>query len=186
MIELFNPEPQATASGDAVACGSELNKAYDGIDWNGYSYAWNADQRDAELVPAAGRELELADYGNFRTAVTPAWRIHSRSECQRCHNHWIGGPLAFLPPQLNRVVATWIAQTKDGKVHSGILINRDEQKIVIRNAKAEDTILNANDIEELQPQAISLMPEKQLNDLSDADIADLLEFLSQQKSLPTQ
>ena len=71
-------------------------------------------------------------------------------------------------------------------MHSGILINRDEQKIVIRNAKAEDTILNANDIEELQPQAISLMPEKQLNDLSDADIADLLEFLSQQKSLPTQ
>ncbi len=71
-------------------------------------------------------------------------------------------------------------------MHSGLLINRDEQKIVIRNAKAEDTILNANDIEELQPQAISLMPEKQLNDLSDADIADLLEFLSQQKSLPTQ
>ena len=82
--------------------------------------------------------------------------------------------------------ATWIAQTKDGKLHSGLLMSRDEQKVVIRNAKAEDTILNANDIEELQPQAISLMPEKQLNDLSDADIASLLEFLSQQKSLPAQ
>lgn len=80
--------------------------------------------------------------------------------------------------------ATWIAQTKDGKVHSGLLISRDEQSIVIRNAKAEDTILNANDVEELQPQAISLMPEKQLNDLRDADIASLLEFLSQQKSWP--
>jgi len=82
--------------------------------------------------------------------------------------------------------ATWIAQTTDGKVHSGLLISRDEQKIVLRNVKADDTILNANDIEELQPQAISLMPEKQLNDLSDADIAGLLEFLSQQKSLPAQ
>lgn len=455
---------------------------YDGIDWNGYSYAWSPDQHDAELVPAAGRELELSEYGNFRTAAVSTWRIHSRSECQRCHNHWIGGPLAFLPPQLNRVVATsggsllnqlhalrdggwltgevpndpqsiasqaatltdpgdessetalrarswlaancsychqqhaggtatidlrhniepsdmrligispvqgtfdlnaamlvspgrptdsvllyristagrghmphigsatpdprgiavvrdwiqslepdaahppaatkdsvptpltstsqalewmlalhdnsletddrqrllesarrappeisnlferfqpvelrrhirttidpagvlatsgdanagremfldkrmqcavchrigsqggavgpalddigkrqtraeilasllepskkidpkfatWIAQTRDGKVHSGLLITRDEQKLVLRNAKAEDTILNANDVEELQPQAISLMPEKQLNDLSDADIASLLEFLSQQKSLPAQ
>ena len=63
------------------------------------------------------------------------------------------------------------------------MISRDEQKLVIRNAEAEDTILNATDVEELQPQAISLMPEKQLNDLSDADIANLLEFLCQQKSL---
>jgi len=63
------------------------------------------------------------------------------------------------------------------------VISRDEQKLVIRNAEAEDTILNATDVEELQPQAISLMPEKQLNDLSDADIANLLEFLCQQKSL---
>ncbi|MEJ7590832.1 MAG: PQQ-dependent sugar dehydrogenase [Planctomycetaceae bacterium] len=455
---------------------------FDGIDWKGYSYAWSPDQRDAELVPSAGRELELKDYGNFRTAATSTWRIQSRTECQRCHNHWVGGPLGFLPPQLNRVIATssgsminqlhalrdggwltgevpndpqladahaaaltdpgddaadnalrarswlaancsychqqhaggtatidlrhaiessemrligispvqgtfdlnaamlvspgnptesvllyristagrghmphigsatpdprgisvvrnwiqslepgaahpatakkdsvpmeltsttqalewmlalhdnsieaddrqrlleaarrappgisnlferfqpvelrrrirttidpagllavagdanagrerffdkrmqcavchrigtqggavgpalddvgkrqtraeilasllepskkidpkfatWVVQTRDGKVHSGLLISRDEQKIVIRNAKAEDTILNANDVEELQPQAISLMPEKQLNDLSDADIAGLLEFLSQQKSLSAQ
>ncbi|MBC7965787.1 MAG: c-type cytochrome [Fuerstia sp.] len=455
---------------------------YDGIDWKGYSYAWSPDQHDAELVPAAGRELDLADYGTFRTAATSTWRIHARTECQRCHNHWIGGPLAFLPAQLNRSVATnsgsminqlhafrdggwltgevpddpqsaasqaatltdpgdetadialrarswlaancsychqqhaggtatidlrhtlesaemrligispvqgtfdldaamlvspglpsdsvlmyristagrghmphigsatpdprgisvvrdwiqsleprhahpatatndsipvelattsqalkwmlalhdnllqatdrqrllesarrappeisnlferfqpaelrrrirttidpagvlavagnanagrdmffdkrmqcavchrigtqggavgpalddvgkrqtreeilasllepskkidpkfatWIAQTKDGKVHSGLLISRDEQQIVIRNARAENTTLNADDVEELQPQAISLMPEKQLNDLSDADIASLLEFLSQQKSLPEQ
>ena len=453
---------------------------YDGIDWNGYSYAWSPDQSDAELGPAAGRELELADYGNFRTAATATWRIQSRTECQRCHNHWIGGPLAFTPPQLNRSVttasgsmlnqlhalrdggwltgeipddpqsavsqaaaltdpgdesadtvlrarswlaancsychqqhaggtatidlrhtietsdmrllgvnpvqgafnlnaallvspghptdsvllyristagrghmphigsatpdprgisvvrdwiqtlapnatepatltkgsppaeltstsqalewmlalhdnslaaddrqrlleaarrappeisnlferfqpvelrrrirtmidpggvlaiagdasagrdmffdkrtqcmvchrigtqggavgpalddigirqtraeilasllepskkidpkfATWVAQTTDGKVHSGLLMSRDGQKIVLRNAKAEDASLNATDVEELQPQAISLMPEKQLNDLSDADIAGLLEFLSQQKSLP--
>ena len=80
--------------------------------------------------------------------------------------------------------ANWIAHTKNGKLHSGLLMSRDEQKIVIRNAKAEDAILTATDVEEIQPQAISLMPEKQLNDLSDADIASLLEFLSQQKSFP--
>jgi len=37
------------------------------------------------------------------------------------------------------------------------------------------------DIEALQPQAISIMPEKQLNDLSDLEIASLLRFLSEQK-----
>jgi putative heme-binding domain-containing protein len=81
---------------------------------------------------------------------------------------------------------TWNAQTRDGKVHSGLLISRNEQQIVIRNAKAENMTLNTVEVEELQPQAISLMPEKQLNDLTDADIASLLEFLSQQKSLSAQ
>ena len=29
---------------------------FDGRQWNGYTYAWNAEQTDAELVPASGLE----------------------------------------------------------------------------------------------------------------------------------
>lgn len=79
---------------------------FDGIDWKGYSYAWNTDQQDAKLVPAAGLEIDLQSYGDFTNSGTPAWHIQSRSECMRCHNHWVGGPLAFTPPQLNRAIRT--------------------------------------------------------------------------------
>src|SRR5262249_50927772 len=32
---------------------------FDGNDWFGYTYRWNDDQTDAELVPAGGAEMEL-------------------------------------------------------------------------------------------------------------------------------
>ncbi|MEZ6058755.1 MAG: PQQ-dependent sugar dehydrogenase [Planctomycetaceae bacterium] len=74
---------------------------YDGLNWYGYSYVWNPEQTDATLAPASGTELNLADYGKF--AERSSWSVHSRSECLRCHNLWIGGTLAFTLPQLTRV-----------------------------------------------------------------------------------
>ena len=79
---------------------------FDGIDWKPYSYVWTTDQQDAKLVPAAGLELNLNDYGTFTNANVQSWRIPSRSECIRCHNQWVGGPLAFTPSQLNLAVTT--------------------------------------------------------------------------------
>ncbi|MCA9083458.1 MAG: PQQ-dependent sugar dehydrogenase [Planctomycetaceae bacterium] len=73
---------------------------FNGNVWNPYSYVWNRDQSDAELAPTAGQTLNLSDYGTFGSRTS--WTIHSRSECLRCHNSWIGGPLAFTLPQLNR------------------------------------------------------------------------------------
>ncbi len=79
---------------------------FDGIDWKAYSYVWTTDQQDAELVPAAGLELDLNKYGAFTNSNVQSWRIQSRSECIRCHNQWVGGPLAFTPSQLNRSITT--------------------------------------------------------------------------------
>lgn len=75
---------------------------YDGTDWRGYSYIWNPDQTDAVLAAAAGQDISLSDYGQFSERTT--WAVHSRAECLRCHNQWLGGPLAFTAPQLNRDV----------------------------------------------------------------------------------
>ncbi|MEZ6126299.1 MAG: PQQ-dependent sugar dehydrogenase [Planctomycetaceae bacterium] len=74
---------------------------FNGRVWNGYTYQWNSDQTDAELVPAEGTDLQLKDYGSF--AGQTSWHVHSRSECLRCHNLWVGGTLAFTLPQLNRL-----------------------------------------------------------------------------------
>ncbi|MEZ6080680.1 MAG: PQQ-dependent sugar dehydrogenase [Pirellulaceae bacterium] len=69
---------------------------FDGVEWRGYSFAWNDDQTDAELVPADGAERELPG-----EQQKPLWQFHSRSQCLLCHNGWAETALAFRPEQLN-------------------------------------------------------------------------------------
>jgi putative heme-binding domain-containing protein len=76
---------------------------FDGNDWFGYTYRWNDDQTDAELVPAGGAEMELDIIdpeapGGHRKQT---WHFPSRAQCLICHNGWSGPPLGFSPEQLN-------------------------------------------------------------------------------------
>lgn len=77
---------------------------FDGIDWQPYTYEWNAEQSDAVLLDADGAERTF----NVTDAAAPGgkrqqtWRFSGRGECQRCHNRWSGPVLAFNSPQLNR------------------------------------------------------------------------------------
>jgi putative heme-binding domain-containing protein len=76
---------------------------FDGCDWRGYTYRWNDEQTDAELVPATGmsRTIEVIDHhapGGKRKQV---WRYPGRAECIQCHNPWAEGALAFTQPQLD-------------------------------------------------------------------------------------
>lgn len=72
---------------------------FNGRSWKPYTYVWNPEQTDARLAPAEGTDLTLAKYGEF--AERKSWKVHSRSECLRCHNAWVGGTLAFTVPQLS-------------------------------------------------------------------------------------
>ena len=65
---------------------------YDGSAWQGYSYAWNEAQTDAELVGAEGKTVEIDG---------KPWTFHSRTECARCHNIASDFRLAFHPGQLD-------------------------------------------------------------------------------------
>ncbi len=76
---------------------------FDGGVWRGYSYAWNDEQTDADLVPAGGQDRVL----NVVDAEAPGgkrqqtWHFPSRTECMTCHNPWAGHTLAFTLPQLS-------------------------------------------------------------------------------------
>lgn len=78
---------------------------FNGTKWQAYTYQWNDQQTDAELVPAEGRDIRLT----VRDASAPGgtrsqhWHFAARSECLRCHNPWAGPPLAFDGLQLNRL-----------------------------------------------------------------------------------
>ncbi|MBM4000419.1 MAG: c-type cytochrome [Planctomycetes bacterium] len=76
---------------------------WDGEEWRTYSYGWNAEQTDAELVDARGDEktIRVPDADAPGGSRSQTWRFPGRVECQRCHNKWSGPPLAFDPPQLH-------------------------------------------------------------------------------------
>jgi len=78
---------------------------FDGIDWLTYSYRWNDEQTDAELVSAEGatQVLEVMDAEAPEGVRRQAWTFSGRGECQRCHNKWAGPPLAFHKSQLSRL-----------------------------------------------------------------------------------
>jgi putative heme-binding domain-containing protein len=75
---------------------------WNGQAWNPYTYQWNEEQTDAELVPKTGssEEITVADKSAPGGIRKINWRFHSRSECQRCHNVWSGEPLTLNPLQL--------------------------------------------------------------------------------------
>jgi putative heme-binding domain-containing protein len=72
---------------------------FDGETWNGYSYRWNDDQTDAELVGVNGADQEVPIPG----AAAVQHRFHARAECARCHTPWTGFALGFQPQQLSLI-----------------------------------------------------------------------------------
>ena len=77
---------------------------FNGYDWRGYSYRWNANQTDAELVEAGGAAttFEINDETAPAGSRRQMWKFPSRMECIRCHNPWAEFSLAFNVAQLNR------------------------------------------------------------------------------------
>jgi mono/diheme cytochrome c family protein len=82
-------------------------------EWAGYTYAWNAQQTDAELVPAGG-------------TVTDSWVYPSRQECSVCHSRQAGFLLGVSTLQLSRKnaeglhqIALWEAEGRLYFNHTG-------------------------------------------------------------------
>ncbi len=61
--------------------------------WAGYSYEWNKDGTDADLVPMAGRSKVIGIWD---------WYYPSRMDCGKCHTQVAGDSLGLEIAQLNR------------------------------------------------------------------------------------
>ena len=75
---------------------------WDGYTFQGYSYAWNESQTDAELVERRGKDVDIPIVGTDGKDTVRKWHFPSRMECARCHNPWAEYTLAFNLRQLNR------------------------------------------------------------------------------------
>jgi len=70
-------------------------------EWEGYSYIWNEDQTDAQLVDKMGTTVQLA-VGKGEDSRQRMWHVPSRSECEACHSRAFGFVLGMTARQLNR------------------------------------------------------------------------------------
>jgi putative heme-binding domain-containing protein len=67
--------------------------------------------------------------------------------------------------------------TTDGQVVTGIIIENTPASVTLVDAKVQKTTIPRDQIEQLKPAAQSLMPEKILDPLSDAELRDLFAYL---------
>ena len=80
--------------------------------------------------------------------------------------------------QIDPKYVSYVVQTSDGKVLTGLLTDRNPREIVLRNAKDEEVRIPADAVEEIAPQRQSIMPELLLKDMTAEQVGDLLEFLA--------
>lgn len=73
---------------------------------------------------------------------------------------------------------TWLVQTSGGLVHSGLLVERTDKAVTLRDATGKTVVISSADIELIVSQQKSLMPELLLRDVTAQDAADLLAYLA--------
>ncbi|MDA1051019.1 MAG: c-type cytochrome [Planctomycetota bacterium] len=67
--------------------------------------------------------------------------------------------------------------TTEGMLHSGLLVERTAESVVLKDSQSKQTRLSTKQVVELVPQKVSLMPVGQLHDMALQDVADLLAYL---------
>jgi uncharacterized repeat protein (TIGR03806 family) len=73
---------------------------------------------------------------------------------------------------------TYLLETKDGRVFSGLAIEKTNAAVVLKDAQGKTVRLTNGEVERMVPQSRSLMPELLLRDMTAQQVADLLEFLA--------
>jgi putative heme-binding domain-containing protein len=161
-----------------------------------------SDQRAQRLGNSIDAQSLLAQSGDA-TRGERIFRGQSASNCASCHRIGdeggaVGPALSDVGTRLSRrqlleslidpsrtidpAYRTFIAVTDDGQTIAGLLIQKDDRTIVLRNARGEDISLQADAVESIEPQSVSLMPDQLLRDLTAQQAADLIEYLSQQRA----
>lgn len=86
-------------------------------------------------------------------------------------------PSLRIEPQF----AAYNVKTADGRTFTGLLLKRDEQEVVLKDAENKEIKLSAGQVESITPSRLSLMPDGLLAGLTAREAADLLEFLANLK-----
>ena len=121
------------------------------------------------------------------------------SRCRTCHipdkqGHTMGPKLdsigkKYPKPELLRQIlepslkiepeyTSYVLVTEAGKVHTGIQVEKNDDEVVLKNVRNEVIRIPSDEIDTMDPQDRSIMPERLLSDMTAQEAADLLAYLS--------
>jgi putative heme-binding domain-containing protein len=120
-----------------------------------------------------------------------------KDTCAKCHRLFgLGGEVGpdltsykrdDIPNMLANIVnpsaeiregyETYQVTTDDGRVITGLLVDKDPQVVVLRTAEGQRITLRKSQVDEMKPQKKSLMPEDLLKPLTDQQVRDLFAYL---------
>jgi putative heme-binding domain-containing protein len=159
---------------------------------------------ESERARRLGERIEPGDILTLRGDAGRGSRLFSAATtlCANCHR--VGGQGVELGPDLDAIgskydrpallrqllepsvviepkYVNYVLETRRGVAHSGMLAARSDAEVVLKDAKNQTIKVPAADVESLNPQPKSLMPEALLRDLTAQEAADLLEYLGSLK-----
>jgi len=77
----------------------------------------------------------------------------------------------------------YLVTTRDGRMLSGFLADKDSRVVVLRGIDGENITLPQEQVQEMKPAGLSLMPEGLLDALSEQQVRDLFAFLRSNQPL---
>ena len=72
-------------------------------------------------------------------------------------------------------------ETISGQVISGVLQTRDTNQVIVVDAQGKQTSIPIGEVDFIERQDKSLMPDLQVKDLTAQQVADLVEFIKNAK-----
>jgi len=156
-----------------------------------------------EKAPLIAKYKELLASNQFPTADSGRGRIVFNRTCHQCHRLFDSG--GDLGPELTgsdranpdyilenvldpsaavarEYTLTNVAMT-DGRLVSGIIREQNDRSLTVQTAN-ERIVLPREDVEEIKPTPISMMPEGQLERLTPQEIRDLFAYLAASGQVP--
>jgi putative membrane-bound dehydrogenase-like protein len=156
-----------------------------------------ADQRQQRL----GEAIKAADILALKGNPKRGEQIFYESTAAQCKNcHQVNGKGGTLGPDLSAIgkkyeratlletilepskaisheFVPYLVQTTDGLVYAGFVVTNDEREVVLKDINSKMVRIRAKDVDVIEPQTKSLMPELVLRDVTAQDAADLLAFM---------
>jgi len=82
---------------------------------------------------------------------------------------------------INPGYVTYICETADGQIETGIMQSQSADSVVLLQAQGRKAIVPRNKIRRLESTGLSLMPEGLEAGLSPTDLRDLIAFIQQKQ-----
>lgn len=159
------------------------------------------DQRPKRL----GAAIKPADILALKGDARRGEQIFSQSSAAQCKScHRVGNVGGAVGPDLSQIgkkyeratlletildpskaiapeYVPYLVETEQGQVYVGFVVEKSDDRLVLKDAKGQLVHIAAGDVAALEAQTKSLMPDLVLRDVTAQDAADLLAYLTSLK-----